>query len=146
MSLFTIKTIINVSKYDKKLLWRIENHFYSARLNMIPDKPAFFLMYVLTHGKPDSRQVKQSFKCNKSSIPCGVKLAKYSPSVQNVCFCQNKQNVSKYRQTNDDLIQIQFKFNSISIPNSNSPAFFIRFQNFPKVNKQMKKLSLSHLM
>ena len=44
---FTIKTIINVSKYDKKLFWRIENHFYSARLNMIPDKPAFFLCMYL---------------------------------------------------------------------------------------------------
>ena len=119
MSLFTIKTIINVSKYDKKLFWRIENHFYSARLNMIPDKPAFFLcMYLLTHGKPDSRQVKQSFKCNKSSIPCGVKLAKYSPSVQNVCFCQNKQNVSKNRQTNDEQIAMDKNYRTIDKVNN----------------------------
>ena len=71
-------------------------------------------MYVLTHGKPDSRQVKQSFKCNKSSIPCGVKLAKYSPSVQNVCFCQNKQNVSKNRQTNDRYIAMDKSYRTIN--------------------------------
>ena len=115
---FTIKTIINVSKYDKKLFWRIENLFYSARLNMIPDKPAFFLCMYLPMVNQIQGKLSRASKCNKSLIPCGVKLAKYSPSVQNVCFCQNKQNVSKNRQKNDKQIAMDKNYRTIDKVNN----------------------------